>query len=118
MQFISAEYVRIILLYLSATLSMFFNSQQPLLKNFVSNSERKYYFLAVYLDTPTDFTVDTRGLPKKTDAQIVCNITNPSGGKTDCVIGKAKNGVQTATFTPFEEGIILSFFKVYSSHTA
>ncbi|XP_015782662.1 filamin-A isoform X2 [Tetranychus urticae] len=58
----------------------------------------------VFVDSPTEFTVDTRALPKKSEATVTCKITNPSGAQTATAVTKAKDGTHKVAFTPFEEG--------------
>ncbi|XP_015599800.1 filamin-A isoform X2 [Cephus cinctus] len=60
----------------------------------------------VYVDSPTDFTLDTRAIAKtkSDDGKISCTITNPSGGKTEKVITPQADGTYRISYTPFEEG--------------
>jgi filamin len=59
----------------------------------------------VFVDSPTDFLVDTRGIPKAADDGIVtCTITNPSGAQTENLITPLLDGTYKVSYTPFEEG--------------
>ncbi|CAH1153671.1 unnamed protein product [Phaedon cochleariae] len=59
----------------------------------------------VYVDSPTDFLVDTRGIPKSSeDSKVTCTITNPSGSQTEKVITPLLDGTYKVSYTPFEEG--------------
>lgn len=60
---------------------------------------------SVYVDSPTDFLVDTRGIPKTTDdGKVTCTITNPSGTQTENLITPMLDGTYKVSYTPFEEG--------------
>ncbi|RZC35933.1 filamin-A [Asbolus verrucosus] len=59
----------------------------------------------VFVDSPTDFLVDTRGIPKTGDDGIVtCTITNPSGAQTEKLVTPLLDGTYKVSYTPFEEG--------------
>ncbi|XP_015833319.1 filamin-A isoform X5 [Tribolium castaneum] len=60
---------------------------------------------SVFVDSPTDFLVDTRGIPKTADDGIVtCTITNPSGAQTENLVTPLLDGTYKVSYTPFEEG--------------
>ncbi|KAG5896019.1 hypothetical protein JTB14_007584 [Gonioctena quinquepunctata] len=60
---------------------------------------------SVYVDSPTDFLVDTRSIPKSTDdGKVTCTITNPSGTQTENLITPLLDGTYKVSYTPFEEG--------------
>ncbi|KAL1493038.1 hypothetical protein ABEB36_011179 [Hypothenemus hampei] len=60
---------------------------------------------SVYVDSPTDFLVDTRGIPKSTDdGKVTCIITNPSGAQTEKLVTALLDGTYKVSYTPFEEG--------------
>merc|ERR550534_551132 len=56
---------------------------------------------SVFVDTPTDFTIDSRAVPK---GKVSCVITNPSGTRTDPIISAQPDGQYRISYTPFEEG--------------
>ncbi|XP_050314750.1 filamin-A isoform X2 [Anthonomus grandis grandis] len=59
----------------------------------------------VYVDSPTDFLVDTRGLPvTNDDGKVTCTITNPSGAQTEKLVTALLDGTYKVSYTPFEEG--------------
>lgn len=62
--------------------------------------------LGVFIDSPTDFFVDTRGLPSSgpDDNKVTCTITNPSGEQTEKLVTPLTDGTYKVTYTPFEEG--------------
>jgi filamin len=64
----------------------------------------------VFLDSPTDFTVDTRAVPKRSEGKVSCVITNPSGARTDPLITTQPDGQYRISYTPFEEGKRITFF--------
>ncbi|XP_046746702.1 filamin-A isoform X4 [Diprion similis] len=61
---------------------------------------------SLYVDSATDFIVDTRAIAKtkSDDGKVSCTITNPSGGKTEKVITPQADGTLRVSYTPFEEG--------------
>ncbi|KAF2884976.1 hypothetical protein ILUMI_21197 [Ignelater luminosus] len=62
---------------------------------------------SVYVDSPTDFLVDTRGIPKAgvgDDGKVTCTITNPSGAQTEKLVTPLLDGTYKVSYTPFEEG--------------
>ncbi|XP_057654407.1 filamin-A isoform X1 [Diorhabda carinulata] len=60
---------------------------------------------SVYVDSPTDFVVDTRSIPKSTDdGKVTCTITSPSGTQTEKLITPLIDGTYKVSYTPFEEG--------------
>ncbi|XP_031347323.1 filamin-A isoform X1 [Photinus pyralis] len=62
-------------------------------------------FHGVYVDSPTDFLVDTRGIPKlRDDGKVTCTITNPSGAQTEKLVTPLLDGTYKVSYTPFEEG--------------
>ncbi|XP_066996805.1 filamin-A isoform X2 [Anabrus simplex] len=58
----------------------------------------------VYVDSPTDFVVDSRAISKRDDGKVTCTITNPSGTKTENLITPLADGTYRISYTPFEEG--------------
>lgn len=63
-----------------------------------------FYFPGVYVDSPTDFVVDSRAIGKRDDGKIMCKITNPSGNKTENLITPLADGTYKISYTPLEEG--------------
>nr|CAD7196862.1 unnamed protein product [Timema douglasi] len=59
---------------------------------------------SVYVDSPTDFVVDSRAIAKRDDGKVTCTITNPSGTKTENLITPQADGTYRISYTPFEEG--------------
>lgn len=63
------------------------------------------FLLGVYVDSPTDFLVDTRAIPKTgDDGKVTCTITNPSGAQTEKLVTPLLDGTYKVSYTPFEEG--------------
>jgi len=58
----------------------------------------------VYVDSPTDFVVDSRAIAKRDDGKVTCTITNPSGTRTENFITPLADGTYRISYTPFEEG--------------
>lgn len=70
-----------------------------------TNSIFEQLFSGVYVDSPTDFTVDARAIPRQGDeGRVTCTITNPSGAKTEKVVVPMVDGTYKVSYTPFEEG--------------
>ncbi|XP_069693768.1 filamin-A isoform X2 [Periplaneta americana] len=59
---------------------------------------------SVYVDSPTDFVVDSRAIAKRDDGKVTCTITNPSGTRTENLITPLADGTYRISYTPFEEG--------------
>ncbi|XP_042868221.1 filamin-A-like isoform X2 [Penaeus japonicus] len=73
---------------------------------------------SVFVDSPTDFVVDTRALANlkkdskggvdvkdgRGDGKVMCIITNPSGTRTDSFLKPLTDGTYKISYTPFEEG--------------
>ena len=59
----------------------------------------------VFVDSPTDFVVDTRALAgARRDGNVLCVITNPSGSRTDSYTKHLQDGNYKISYTPLEEG--------------
>ncbi|KAF7274400.1 hypothetical protein GWI33_012941 [Rhynchophorus ferrugineus] len=60
----------------------------------------------VYVETPTEFLVDTRAIPKSNNqGKVTCTITNPSGTQTEKLeTARRLDGTYKVSYTPFEEG--------------
>ncbi|XP_046641662.1 filamin-A-like isoform X3 [Daphnia pulicaria] len=61
----------------------------------------------VFLDSPTEFTVDSRAVPKKPGdgpGKVTCLVHNPSGSFSEPVITSQPDGQNRVAYTPFEEG--------------
>lgn len=57
------------------------------------------------MDSPTDFSIDTRAIPQKDNKNhMTCVITNPSGSKSEKMVVPIMEGVYKVSYTPFEEG--------------
>ncbi|XP_072402896.1 filamin-A isoform X1 [Diabrotica undecimpunctata] len=60
---------------------------------------------SVHVDSPTDFIVDTRSIPKSSDdGKLTCTITSPSGAQVEKLIIPLIDGTYKVSYTPFEEG--------------
>lgn len=63
------------------------------------------FVLGVYVDSLTDFLVDTRGIMRSgDDGKVTCTITNPSGAQTEKLVTSLMDGTYKVSYTPFEEG--------------
>ena len=79
-----------------------FNSNNFYINQFAH--QRLWFVAGVFIDSPTDFFVDTRGLPSTDDSKVTCTITNPSGTQTENLITPLLDGMYKVSYTPFEEG--------------
>lgn len=55
------------------------------------------------MDSPTEFTVDARALPKS-GGKVSSLITTPSGKRMEPVVTPQPDGQSRVGYTPFEEG--------------
>lgn len=62
-------------------------------------------FTGVYVDSPTDFVVDSRAIANRDDGKVMCKITNPSGSRTENLVTPLADGTYKISYTPFEEGM-------------
>ncbi|XP_025412899.1 filamin-A isoform X2 [Sipha flava] len=58
----------------------------------------------VFLNSPTDFVVDSRAVAKYGQGVITCTVTNPTGSRTETFITPQSDGTFKISYTPFEEG--------------
>lgn len=59
------------------------------------------------MDSPAEFTVDSRAVPKKAGeapGKVSCIVNNPSGSRSEPVITTQPDGQTRVAYTPFEEG--------------
>jgi len=68
----------------------------------------------VYVDSPTDFVVDSRAIAKRDDGKVTCTITNPSGARTENFITPLADGTYKISYTPFEEGKHIHYDERYA----
>ena len=68
----------------------------------------------VFLESPTDFTVDARSIDHTGDGKLKCILTNPQGTKYDTMVDNHKDGTYGVTYTPFEQGTYLSRLFIFS----
>lgn len=71
----------------------------------ILNSINHIFVKGVFVDSPTDFVVDSRAISKRDDGKVTCTITNPSGTKTENLITPLADGTYRISYTPFEEGM-------------
>ncbi|XP_066283723.1 filamin-C-like isoform X22 [Branchiostoma lanceolatum] len=58
----------------------------------------------MFVDAPTDFTIDAKSVSKRGGDNVRCVVQNPSGAKTEAAVKDNRDGTYTASYTPFEEG--------------
>ncbi|CAH1264988.1 FLNC [Branchiostoma lanceolatum] len=59
---------------------------------------------SMFVDAPTDFTIDAKSVSKRGGDNVRCVVQNPSGAKTEAAVKDNRDGTYTASYTPFEEG--------------
>ncbi|XP_063405540.1 filamin-A-like isoform X12 [Mytilus trossulus] len=58
----------------------------------------------VFLDSPTEFTVDAKSVSPNGTGTVRAIVTNPSGTKNDTNVDNKKDGTYAVLYTPVEEG--------------
>ncbi|XP_071141394.1 filamin-A-like isoform X27 [Mytilus edulis] len=58
----------------------------------------------VFLDSPTEFTVDAKSVSPNGTGTVRAIVTNPSGTKNDTNVDNKKDGTYSVLYTPVEEG--------------
>nr|AKS48135.1 filamin-like protein-1 [Mytilus coruscus] len=58
----------------------------------------------VFLDSPTEFTVDAKSVSPNGTGTVRAVVTNPSGVKNDTNVDNKKDGTYSVLYTPVEEG--------------
>lgn len=64
------------------------------------------------MESPTEFTVDTRAVPKRpgeAPGKVSSIITNPSGTRMEPMVVAQPDGQNRVAYTPFEEGMDFIF---------
>lgn len=64
-------------------------------------------YIGVFVDSPTEFTVDSRAVPGNKGAKVTSLITTPSGKRLEPAITPQPDGQARVGYTPFEEGNLL-----------
>ncbi|XP_064632240.1 filamin-A-like isoform X7 [Lineus longissimus] len=59
----------------------------------------------VFLESPTDFTVDARSVTPSGDGKVKAILTNPQGTKYDTIVKNHQDGTYNVSYTPFEQGV-------------
>ncbi|UYV73976.1 cher [Cordylochernes scorpioides] len=63
----------------------------------------------VFINSPTEFTVDARALNKPGD-HVQCIINNPNGTRNEAIVKNMNDGTYKVLYTPFLEGSHSHFF--------
>ena len=66
------------------------------------------FYPGVYLDSVTEFTVNTATVQPKGVGNVKVILTNPSGTLTEAIVKKNDDDTYTCLYTPFEEGILIN----------
>ena len=61
-------------------------------------------FTGVFLDSPTEFTVDAKSVSPQGEGNVRAIVNNPSGVKNDTTVTNKGDGTYDVLYTPVEEG--------------
>lgn len=61
-------------------------------------------FTGVFLDSPTEFTVDAKSVSPQGEGNVRAVVNNPSGVKNDTTVTNKGDGTYDVLYTPVEEG--------------
>ena len=62
------------------------------------------FFTGVFLDSPTEFTVDAKSVSPNGEGNVRAIVNNPSGVKNDTTVTNKGDGTYDVLYTPVEEG--------------
>ncbi|KAI3382304.1 hypothetical protein SNEBB_011398 [Seison nebaliae] len=58
----------------------------------------------VFLDSPSEFTVDARAVTSNGQGEVRCEITGPKNTRAACPVKNNRDGTYSVQYVPFEEG--------------
>ncbi len=62
------------------------------------------FSLGVFLESPTEFTVDAKSVTGSGSGHVECLLTSPSGRVVRCPIKNMSNGTYQVQYAPYEAG--------------
>jgi len=70
--------------------------------------------IGVFLDSPTDFTVDAKSVTSSGTGNVECILTAPSGRSARCPVKNMANGTYQVQYAPYEQGLFLRLLIIKS----
>lgn len=61
-------------------------------------------FAGVFLESPTEFTVDAKSVTSNGAGTVECLLTTPSGRVVRCPVKNMANGTYQVQYAPYEPG--------------
>ncbi len=69
------------------------------------------FSLGVFLESPTEFTVDAKSVTGSGSGRVECLLTSPSGRVVRCPVKNMADGTYQVQYAPYEQG------KTYQNNT-
>ncbi len=69
------------------------------------------FSLGVFLESPTEFTVDAKSVTSSGSGNVECLLTSPSGRVARCPIKNMANGTYQVQYAPYETGQLMRIKK-------
>jgi filamin len=63
-----------------------------------------FFFLGVFLESPTEFTVDAKSVTGSGAGRVECLLTSPSGRVVRCPVKNMADGTYQVQYAPYEQG--------------
>lgn len=70
----------------------------------ISHSLFSLIVLGVFLESPTEFTVDAKSVTSSGSGTVECLLTTPSGRVVRCPVKNMANGTYQVQYAPYEAG--------------
>jgi len=65
------------------------------------------FSLGVFLESPTEFTVDAKSVTGSGSGNVECLLTSPSGRVVRCPVKNLTNGIYQVQYAPYEPGQLI-----------
>ncbi len=62
------------------------------------------FSLGVFLESPTEFTVDAKSVTGSGSGRVECLLTSPSGRVVRCPVKNMADGTYQVQYAPYEQG--------------
>ena len=63
-----------------------------------------HFYLGVFLESPTEFTVDAKSVTGSGSGRVECLLTSPSGRVVRCPVKNLADGTYQVQYAPYEQG--------------
>jgi hypothetical protein len=70
-----------------------------------------HFSLGVFLESPTEFTVDAKSVTSSGSGNVECLLTSPSGRVVRCPVKNMANGTYQVQYAPYESGQLIRIKK-------